>query len=109
MRGERFIRTRKKNPKLKTWITKNMFLITLFWQLIFLTIVAVFEFIFAAHEDANSITNWIAVALGALFQVSSFFQSKYQKVAKCLLISTIFQACRNNFPYCLQCKTCKTT
>ena len=73
LNGERYIRTQKKNPKLKSWITKNMFLITLFWQLIFLCLVGVFELIFSEHENSEAIINWAAVGLGVIFQVSLFF------------------------------------
>ena len=58
---------KKKNPIIKKWVTSNMFLLTIFWQLTQLAIVGFCE-IFYKEE----IITYVAIVSGSIFQVRFF-------------------------------------
>ena len=64
IQGQRFIRKAKKKPKLNKWITNNMLLFTIIWQMVLLVSVALCELIFS---DEQAVLD-VAITLGSLIQ-----------------------------------------
>jgi len=64
VQGQQFLRKPKKKPKLNKYITNNMLLFTIVWQLVLLIIVSLCELIF---ENEKAVLD-VAITLGSLIQ-----------------------------------------